>query len=176
MGNLEKVVLVFDEAWWNPDGPASVISANEDGAWPWFADTSQTAKAPVLTAFTGGSFSRSRSDLTDEEVVADALSMAEAAYGREVPLPVATAVTRWATDPYAMGSYLILPPGASPEDVDALAAPVGDRLLFAGEATNWDYAATVHGALLSGLREARRLGVERNAIPGLEDWQVDLVP
>jgi len=34
---------------------------------------------------------------------------------------------------------------------------VGDRLFFAGEATIKEYYATVHGAYLSGVREARRI-------------------
>ena len=43
-------------------------------------------------------------------------------------------------------------------DYDTLAAPVEDRLFFAGEATNRAYRATVHGAYLSGIREAERIG------------------
>jgi monoamine oxidase len=87
-----------------------------------------------------------------------------------VPTPAATAVTRWTTDPYARGSYVYLPPGASPDDIDAVAAPVGERLLFAGEGTNRRYYGNVHAAVLSGLREARRLGIERFEVPGWESW------
>ncbi|WP_281257148.1 FAD-dependent oxidoreductase [Streptomyces alboverticillatus] len=38
-----------------------------------------------------------------------------------------------------------------------MAAPVGDRLHFAGEATTGDFPGTVHGALISGREEARRI-------------------
>jgi len=38
-----------------------------------------------------------------------------------------------------------------------LAEPIGQRLLFAGEATHRRWPTTVHGAWLSGLREAERL-------------------
>jgi monoamine oxidase len=41
-----------------------------------------------------------------------------------------------------------------------LGAPEGTTLLFAGEATEPEYYGTVHAALLSGLREARRIGGE----------------
>jgi len=41
--------------------------------------------------------------------------------------------------------------------MDELGAPVGERLLFAGEATVPAYYGTVAAAMLSGLRETRRL-------------------
>ena len=41
----------------------------------------------------------------------------------------------------------------------ALAQPVGKSLHFAGEATSLKYPATVHGAWLSGIREAKMIYV-----------------
>jgi polyamine oxidase len=61
-------------------------------------------------------------------------------------------VTRWASDPYALGSYSFRRPGGRPRSRKALGAPEGSRVFFAGEATSTDYPATVHGALLSGER------------------------
>jgi hypothetical protein len=57
-------------------------------------------------------------------------------FGAAIPAPVGARVTRWAADPYALGSYSHLPVGASPADHAALGDPVGERLLFAGEATD----------------------------------------
>lgn len=42
-------------------------------------------------------------------------------------------------------------------DYDLMASPVENKVFFAGEATCRNYPATVHGALLSGLREATRI-------------------
>lgn len=70
--------------------------------------------------------------------------------GGAVPDPEAVTVTRWRADPFARGSYSFLAVGSSPDDRRALAAPVGDRLFFAGEATSVDNPATAHGALTSG--------------------------
>lgn len=43
------------------------------------------------------------------------------------------------------------------EDNDILARPVNDGLFFAGEHTEKNHFATVHGAFLSGQREAERI-------------------
>jgi polyamine oxidase len=60
-------------------------------------------------------------------------------------------------DPCARGSYSFLATGSSPDDQDAPAEPAGDRVLFAGETTQPEHFATVHGAYLSGVREAQRI-------------------
>ncbi len=78
-------------------------------------------------------------------------------FGRAIPHPDAWLITRWRNDPFARGSYSYVPVGATPEDFDALAAPVADRLFFAGEATHRRCYATVHGAYLTGQREAERI-------------------
>ncbi len=78
-------------------------------------------------------------------------------FGERVPEPTEVAVTRWHTDPFAIGSYSYVPVGGSSDDFEVLSRPVGDRLFFAGEATIVDHSGTVHGAYLSGLREAERI-------------------
>ncbi len=170
MGGLEKVAMVWDEVWWG-GGSAEFVSADEDGAYPEFYDLSDLTGVPTLVALYGGRFSREvQGSLSDEELVAGALAAAELAYDATAPDPVATACTRWSTDPYAGGSYVYLPVGASLDDIDTLAEPESDRLLFAGEATWRPAYGNVHAAMLSGLREAHRLGVDTIDTPGLEDW------
>jgi polyamine oxidase len=68
-----------------------------------------------------------------------------------------TIVTRWATDPFSLGSYSFLPVGATPDDRLALQQPVPGGLVFAGEHTDVDGPATVHGALTSGRRAAAQV-------------------
>ena len=59
-------------------------------------------------------------------------------------------ISRWGKDEFSLGAYSHLAQGATPADRVALAAPVSDKLYFAGEACDQDYPSTVHGALLSG--------------------------
>ncbi|MFM7536141.1 MAG: FAD-dependent oxidoreductase [Acidimicrobiales bacterium] len=83
---------------------------------------------------------------------------------RSVPRPAAMVRTSWSTDPFASGSYSAMVVGAEPATRRALAAPVGDRLFFAGEATSREHPGTVHGARTSGLRAAAE--VADRARPG----------
>jgi CRP-like cAMP-binding protein len=55
--------------------------------------------------------------------------------------------------------------GSSPTDLERLAEPVGNTLFFAGEATNRHHWACVHGAYLSGLREAARVAGDPSIMP-----------
>lgn len=68
--------------------------------------------------------------------------------------------TRWRADPWSQGAYSYLPKGVSARDRVALGTPVGRRLYFAGEATDRDCPATVHGALQSGWDAAEALSAD----------------
>jgi len=88
-------------------------------------------------------------------------------YGANAPDPIEYKITRWGQDEFAFGSYSYIAPPSKPSDYDLLAAPVTARscerrkaifrLFFAGEGTNMYYPATIHGAFLSGIREARKI-------------------
>lgn len=69
-------------------------------------------------------------------------------------------VHRWGADPFARGSYSYAAPGAADERA-ALAAPVDDRLFFAGEACSRFDFSTAHGAYITGNEAADRVIVAR---------------
>ncbi|XP_057997278.1 lysine-specific histone demethylase 1 homolog 1 isoform X2 [Hevea brasiliensis] len=78
--------------------------------------------------------------------------------GIVVPDPVQAVCTRWGKDCFTYGSYSYVAVGSSGDDYDILAESIGDgRVFFAGEATNKQYPATMHGAFLSGMREAANI-------------------
>lgn len=79
--------------------------------------------------------------------------------GREPPRPSAVHVTRWASDKYSRGSYSHMIKDLSEfrhriAFQEALSNSDGGIVRFAGEHTDVDHFATVHGALISGRREA----------------------
>ena len=56
-------------------------------------------------------------------------------------------------DPLALGSYSYALPGRA-DDRAVLAAPVDDRIFFAGEACSRTDFSTAHGAYRTGMRAA----------------------
>ena len=149
-GLLNKVVVMFDEPFWPKSRPMiGLIGADEPVTD--LVNGLVFAGQPLLVGLRGGEAAWSRESLSDEEAVGELLTALDA------PEPTGALVTRWAADPYARGSYSFIAVGSSPDDVHALGEPVSERLMFAGEATNPEFFGTVHGAYMSGMREAERI-------------------
>ncbi|KAL2083071.1 hypothetical protein ACEWY4_020844 [Coilia grayii] len=73
--------------------------------------------------------------------------------------------SQWFSEAFTCGSYSYPATGCSARDITHLAEPLPQththakplQVLFAGEATHDSFFSTVHGALLSGWREAERI-------------------
>lgn len=71
------------------------------------------------------------------------------------------ALHRWGSDPYARGAYSYAVPGAADQRA-VLAAPVDQRLFFAGEACSRFDFSTAHGAYVTGVDAADRILATRS--------------
>lgn len=157
MGVLNKVFLRFPHAFWPQEPEWLSYIAAEKGVWSEWFNLYHYLDQPVLVGFNTGRHGRAIESLADADLVAGAMQVLRTMYGPAIPDPAAWQITRWAADPFACGSYSYNAVGSSAKTRAALAEPVQERLFFAGEATSPDYPATVHGAYLSGQREARRI-------------------
>ena len=153
MGLLNKVFLKFEEVFW--DNHAQLVAEpGERASWPFWFNFADLTGQPTLVCMNSGDLAREIETWSDEDTVAAAFANLQKMYGAQIPNPTGQLVTRWWQDPYALGSYSHLPPGAGIALNKALAQPVGTRLHFAGEATEATHYASVHGAFLSGERAA----------------------
>jgi monoamine oxidase len=110
---------------------------------------------PCIEGFFGGTFARELEDAGDGAFAAESIDQIVALLGsnfRRKLKPLAE--SRWARDPFARGAYSHALPGHA-GDRALLAAPVDERLFFAGEATSPNFFSTAHGARDSGERAAR---------------------
>lgn len=157
MGVLNKVVLKFDKAFWPTDRDFLGYAGAIKGEFPVFMNCRKFSDSNALIAFTGGSFARSLENLKPRAAAERAMTVLRRMYGSKVGALEGHLVARWGSDPFAFGSYSHVAVGATGKDFDALAQPIGERVFFAGEATHRQFPGTVHGALLSGRREAKRI-------------------
>jgi monoamine oxidase len=88
-------------------------------------------------------------------VIDEAMPILSKAYKTRVPEPLLQR-SRWHADPFAEGTIVHVPPGASSADILKLAQPFR-RLRFAGDSTHVDLVGTSLGAFFSGVREAEKL-------------------
>ncbi|MFC9087390.1 flavin monoamine oxidase family protein [Nocardiopsis dassonvillei] len=154
-GRLEKLFLRFEEVFWG-DAEVLVHLGTEEGTWfHWYAGQ-RVMGAPILVCRNGGNAARFLEEKDEADVVGHALDSLRGLF-RKVPEPVGHHLTHWMDDPFARGSFSFTAVGSGDEDRVALGEPVGERLFFGGEATETEHTATVHGALLSGRREAERI-------------------
>lgn len=149
MGLLNRVYLRFPHIFWDD---VDILGTLCD--WPAGYNIASYQDQPILLFFTSGSRGHELEGWTDEAIAANLMQTLRLIYGGDIPEPTDIRVTRWASEPFTLGSYSVTPLGASPEDYVALKETVDDVLYFAGEATDTEYSATVHGALLSGWRAA----------------------
>ena len=109
---------------------------------------------PLIECYFGGRFARELEAGGPQAFAAYAIEDIAAALGSDVGKRLSLAAcSSWARDPFALGSYSHALPGFS--DLRAmLAAPVEDRLFFAGEATSKHDFSTAHGAWRTGAASA----------------------
>ncbi len=168
-GTFEKVILTYPDRFWSgtfTSGAVYYAGLDADRSFPLFIDMSDPAGTPTIVCLYAGHFGEIAQDtMSDAEIIAGASAALEELVGSTIPEPVEAVTTRWRSDGYAMGSYSYIAVGSTPQDMDTLAEPIEGRVLFAGEATESLWHGTVDAALISGLREARR--IEPNAtLPG----------
>lgn len=160
-GSYEKVILVYEKRFWQDqflNSFATIEGLGEELAFPLFADFTEPAGKPTLVCLYSGAFAQKiQDDRQTKTIITDCLAILEKSLGQSLPKPIATYVTNWTGDRYSLGSYSYLAIGSSIDDVRTLIEPVQKRVLFAGEATSLKHHATVHGAFMTGLREAQRI-------------------
>lgn len=110
-----------------------------------------------IEGFFGGAFARQLEDAGEDALAAQSIDEIVALLGSDFRRKLTPlAQSRWAHDPFSRGSYSHALPGHA-DDRAVLAAPVNDRLFFAGEATSPNFFTTAHGAQESGVRAAKEV-------------------
>jgi monoamine oxidase len=161
MGQVVKLVLRFDDAFWKREGPPGPMLFLHAPAEPFPVCWTGPKGAPVLTAWAGGPAAEQMTGRPEAELVSLAVASIAGGLGLE-PDRVRQRLREhwwhdWRADRFALGAYSYVGVGGTRAH-EVLARPVERTLFFAGEATSGEgLNATMEGALRSGRRAARQL-------------------
>lgn len=165
-GLLNKVILFFDKEFWTQHSDVWGYSSGPNGIpgeqYMFWSQLSATGQ-PSLLAINAGQAACASDVESDEDIIAKTIGVLRKIFGvDQVTTVLKSVVTRWEMDPFARGSYSYMSVQATGKDYDTLSLPITttagfSRVFFAGEHTIRDYPATVHGAFLSGIREAENI-------------------
>ena len=166
MGAAIRLVLCFRHCFWtdpklvrSPMPDMSFLSSSEELFPTWWS--SVFAGTAMLTGWSGGVRAEQLSGLGTAALMERGLEALQHVFG--IPLETLRDLVQesfvhdWQSDPYCRGAYSYALAGGR-EAARRLAAPVGNTLFFAGEATDCSgHNGTVHGAIASGQRAATEL-------------------
>lgn len=180
-GTNNKIFVEFDSPWWDEDCEVIYLLwededgqikevPNIQGSWIrklfGFTVLKPTERyGHMLCGWIAGHESEYMETLSEQEVLQTVTQLIRRFTGNPIVTPRRILRSQWFHDPWTCGSYSYPAKGCSVQDLENMMEPLPAKgsqaqplqVLFAGEATHPFYFSTVHGALLSGRREASRL-------------------
>ncbi len=149
MGMANKAAFAFSR---------NVFDIPDDSSATVYADSSRTLGFQIrhfgrnaASGYLGGRLSSELEAAGPGAMAEFALEKLKAMFGSGIAKYLTgTVTTAWESDPCIRGGYSAARPGKAHCRTD-LAAPIDDRLFFAGEATSREFFTTVHGAHFSGV-------------------------
>ena len=154
-GHITKLILKFEQPFW-PKKMEYCLTTLDTSTW-WRPGWKRRNEAPILTAYTGASGADKLGALGREGAIRFGLQNLEQMFGMQLADQLVDALfVDWQADSYARMAYSYVPVNGQGLR-EQLAQPIDHVLFFAGEATHPTRAATVHGALESGIRVAREI-------------------
>ncbi len=176
MGKVMRVSLRFRERFWEelrPTGSKTLadmrfLFSRQDWFPTWW--TTMPDRVPILTGWAPFHCAEELSGKDASLVFSSACEALRSLFKMDEQeienLVESAAFHDWQTDPFSRGAYSYVKVGGDTAQAD-LAAPIEDRLFFAGEATDTSgYHSTVHGAIASGQRAAQEIFAIKERVAG----------
>lgn len=156
-GSVSKIAMKFKTAFWDEDTQYFGITTEPKGRWNYWLNYRTFSDEDILLGLSFGRYAPVADQMSLSEMTEDALEVLRSVWGNAVGTPEAVLATHWSEYPNFRGAYSYPQVGGSSDQFEVFAAPIEDRLFFAGEHTIFDYHSTTHGALMSGMRAAKAI-------------------
>ena len=152
MGQFRKLWIRYPSGTWSPG--SHLLLDCEASPLDCVFDFQASHGTPVLLGGAAGRNADVFEGLGDAEAMNLFHDELRRILGTELPPPTAFVMSRWETDPWADGAYGYPNPENRLHDAARLRAPIGGRILLAGEALAEKNAGYVDGAWSDGRRAA----------------------
>lgn len=170
-GNLEKIILTFENRFWGKERLIYYYAQKDKNLpFPIIMDFTKVAGSPTLALYYAADFATELLKRPDIEILELAIGTLQNIFKRSTVKPINYHISHWSTDPFHFGSYSYSRNDEVGEIIKTLGEPIDNTVFFAGEATSLKGQAYVHGALLSGIREALRFGANLDGIKGINKF------
>ena len=158
MSCVNKFLLTWDAAFWD-DSQYLVYTPETPDKFNYFVNVKKFhPSVNALMTFAYADYARQTENMSDAEVISAIMAHLRDIYGSNIPDPSHLLRTKWDSNENSFGAYSFTAVGTEMRHFEDLAESVSDKLFFAGEHTEVDYFSTAHGAYLSGIREAEKIG------------------
>jgi monoamine oxidase len=152
--DIVKIFLKFDEKILTPD--VNILDVFEDEIPVWWKATitaDENYNGEILVGWVSADKARKLYTLSQDEIIDLAVKDLEKKLNKTNLKPIKSLVQIWKDEEFSSGAYSYIPAQASPDIIESLAKPINNKIFWAGEATDPNYA-TVNGAYYSGKRVA----------------------
>ncbi|HKN85242.1 MAG TPA: NAD(P)/FAD-dependent oxidoreductase [Nitrospiraceae bacterium] len=156
-GRATRTILQFERRFWDQHGKLKAFGTDLPIGAVWEGNEEQPGPHGILSLLAGGSASvETRQLITNGGV--QQLTRQLAWLGADHMPVLASRVISWEDDPWARGGYAYFDPSYDSAWRLWLSKPHG-RILFAGEHTSGQWQGYMNGAVESGLRAAKEVGI-----------------
>lgn len=157
MNCVNKFLLTWNTAFWD-DVQYIAYTPEAKDKFNYFLNVKKfQPTSNSLMTFAFADYARQTENMTDAQIITEIMTHLKDIYGDNIPNPTSMQRTKWNSNTNAYGAYSYTAVGTEMQHFEDLASSINNRLFFAGEHTEVDYFSTVHGAYLSGIREADKI-------------------
>jgi len=158
MGNVNKFLFIWKTPFWETNVQYIGYTPDTKGKFNYFMNMLKFLPTTnSLMTFAYVDYASVTETMNDAQVINEVMAQLKAIYGTGIPNPTNMLRTKWGQNINTFGSYSFATNDTTSADFDTMAKEISNKLFFAGEHTIRDYRGTVHGAYLSGIREADKI-------------------
>jgi monoamine oxidase len=158
MGNVNKFLFIWNTPFWNTNIQYIGYTPDTKGKFNYFMNMMKFLPTiNGLMTFAFGDYATLTETMSDTQIINEVMAQLKTIYGNSIPNPTNMLRTKWGQNINTFGAYSFATNRTTSADFDTMATEINHKLFFAGEHTERDYRGTVHGAYLSGIREADKI-------------------